>query len=67
MLRVTSIWGRWKGSLGEATDREMLVQDYLTAPMPYLIGIPAPHLLQGLEHMDLEEVVFVDLDAGTCR
>ena len=35
--------------------------------MPYLIGIPAPQLLQGLEHMGLEEVVFVDLDAGTCR
>ena len=44
-----------------------LVQDYLTAPMPYLIGIPAPQLLQGLEHMGLEEVVFVDLDAGTCK
>lgn len=35
--------------------------------MPYLIGIPAPQLLRGLEHMGLEEVVFVDLDAGTCR
>lgn len=43
------------------------LQDYLTAPMPYLIGIPSPQLLRGLEHMGLEEVVFVDLDAGTCR
>lgn len=50
---------------GEQT--HILLQDYLTAPMPYLIGVPAPQLLQGLEHMGLEEVVFVDLDAGTCR
>jgi len=43
-----------------------MVQDYLNAPMPFLIGIPAPQLLHGLKYMGLEEVVFVDLDAGTC-
>ena len=46
--------------------KQGLLQDYLNAPMPYLIGIPAPQLLPGLQHMGLEEVVFVDLDAGTC-
>lgn len=42
------------------------MQDYLTAPMPYLIGLPSPLALPGFPLVDLEEVVCVDLDMGTC-
>ena len=34
--------------------------------MPFLIGVPAPQALPGLSAIDLEDVVCVDLDRGTC-
>jgi hypothetical protein len=42
------------------------LQDYLAAPMPYLVGIQA-ECLPLLRGMALEEVVMIDLDRlGSC-
>lgn len=35
--------------------------DYLTAPMPFLIGMPA-QLLPALKHLPMDEVTLIDLD-----
>lgn len=44
------------------------VQDYLAAPMPFLVGLHAPNLFAAaLRSSSLEEVVVVDLDRGTVR
>ena len=41
-------------------------QDYLSAPMPFLMGIHAPNLFMStLRSSAMEEVVVVDLDRGT--
>ena len=39
-----------------------VAQDYLAAPMPYLVGLPA-QCLPALRGMALEETVLVDLDS----
>ena len=45
-----------------------LLQDYLAAPMPFLVGLHAPSLFApALRSSALEEVVMVDLDRGTVR
>ena len=41
-------------------------QDYLLAPMPFLVGVPAAKQFTALRSIPLEEVMLVDLDAGTC-
>lgn len=41
-------------------------QDYLTAPMPFLIGLQAS-LLPSLKRLPMDEVTLVDLDLGTCE
>ena len=41
-------------------------QDYLLAPMPFLVGVPAAQQFTALRSIPLEEVMLVDLDAGTC-
>ncbi len=41
----------------------MVVQDYLQAPMPFLIGLPA-QLLPAVRQMALSEVLVFDLDLG---
>lgn len=44
------------------------LQDYLAAPMPFLVGLHAPNLFaSALRSSSLEEVVVVDLDRGTVR
>ena len=43
-----------------------LLQDYLLAPMPYLVGVPAASLFTALHSTPLDEVMLVDLDSGTC-
>lgn len=46
----------------------LLLQDYLAAPMPFLVGLHAPNLFaSALRSSALEEVVLVDLDRGTVR
>ena len=41
-------------------------QDYLSAPMPFLMGVHAPNLFMStLRSSAMEEVVVVDLDGGT--
>ncbi len=41
------------------------LQDYLAAPMPFLMGLHAPDLFMStLRSGSLEEVVIVDLDRG---
>lgn len=40
------------------------LQDYLSAPMPFLIGIHSPNLFN-LRSTAMEETVVVDLDRGT--
>ena len=41
------------------------MQDYLAAPMPFLMGLHAPDLFMStLRSGSLEEVVMVDLDRG---
>jgi hypothetical protein len=40
------------------------LSDYLTAPMPFLIGLPA-QLLPALKHLPMDEVTLIDLDLGT--
>ena len=39
------------------------MQDYLQAPMPFLIGLPA-QLLPAVRQMALSEVLVLDLDLG---
>lgn len=39
--------------------------DYLTAPMPYLVGLPA-QMLPMLKGIPMDEVTLVDLDLGKC-
>ena len=41
-------------------------QDYLTAPMPFLIGLQAS-LLPSLKQLPMDEVSLIDLDLGTCQ
>ena len=41
-----------------------MLQDYLTAPMPFLIGLPS-ELMPMLKHMPMNEVVLVNLEQGT--
>ena len=44
------------------------VQDYLAAPMPFVVGLHSPNLFTAaLRSSSLEEVVVVDLDRGTVR
>jgi hypothetical protein len=38
-------------------------KDYLTAPMPFLIGMPA-QLLPSLKGIPMDEVTLIDLDLG---
>eukprot|EP00891_Asterochloris_glomerata_P004797 jgi/Astpho2/4797/Aster-00342 len=40
------------------------LRDYLTAPMPFLIGLPS-ELMPMLKHMPMNEVVLVNLEQGT--
>ncbi|KAK9791805.1 hypothetical protein WJX73_001133 [Symbiochloris irregularis] len=42
------------------------LQDYLLAPMPFLVGVPAAGSFAGLQSTPLEEITVVNLDAGTC-
>ena len=42
------------------------MQDYLLAPMPFLVGVPAASQFTALQSIPLDEVLLVDLDAGTC-
>ena len=43
------------------------MQDYLLAPMPFLVGVPAAsQFLAQLHGIPLDEIMLVDLDAGTC-
>ncbi|KAK9829376.1 hypothetical protein WJX72_005465 [[Myrmecia] bisecta] len=42
------------------------LKDYLTAPMPFLVGLPA-HMLPLLKQLPMDEVVLVDLDLGSCE
>ena len=42
------------------------MQDYLLAPMPFLVGVPAAASFPGLRSTPLDEVMVVDLDNGTC-
>lgn len=37
------------------------LMDYLSAPMPFLIGVPAP-IMQRVRHSELGEVVILDAD-----
>lgn len=39
------------------------LSDYLTAPMPFLIGLPA-QLLPALKQLPMDEVTLIDLDLG---
>ena len=41
-------------------------QDYLTAPMPFLIGLQAS-LLPSLKQLPMDEVSLIDLDLGSCQ
>ncbi|KAF6256297.1 AEX-3 domain-containing protein [Scenedesmus sp. NREL 46B-D3] len=42
------------------------LKDYLTAPMPFLIGMPA-QLLPSLKGIPMDEVTLIDLDLGRCE
>lgn len=42
------------------------VQDYLLAPMPFLVGVPAAGSFAGLRSTPLDEITVVNLDTGTC-
>lgn len=42
------------------------LKDYLSAPMPYLVGVTSD-FLPWLRHMALEEILLVDLDLGECN
>ena len=44
----------------------LLWQDYLLAPMPYIVGLPAAAGCSVLRSTPLDEVMLVDLDNGTC-
>ncbi len=44
----------------------MSFMDYLTAPMPFLVGLPA-QLLPSLKHIPMDEVTIIDLDLGKCE
>jgi hypothetical protein len=37
--------------------------DYLTAPMPFLIGMPA-QLLPAIRNLPMDEITLIDLDLG---
>jgi hypothetical protein len=37
--------------------------DYLTAPMPFLIGLPA-QLLPAIKNLPMDEITLIDLDLG---
>lgn len=37
--------------------------DYLTAPMPFLIGLPA-QLLPAVKNLPMDEITLIDLDLG---
>lgn len=39
------------------------LSDYLTAPMPFLIGMPA-QLLPAMKHLPMDEITLIDLDLG---
>jgi hypothetical protein len=39
------------------------LSDYLTAPMPFLIGMPA-QLLPAIKNLPMDEVTLIDLDLG---
>ena len=41
-------------------------QDYLTAPMPFLIGLQAS-VLPSLKHLPMDEVCLIDLDLNSCQ
>lgn len=41
----------------------MTLKDYLTAPMPFLVGLPA-QMLPSLKQMAIDEATIVDLDLG---
>ena len=36
--------------------------DYLAAPMPFLIGVPAPIMAESVKQHELSEVVVLDAD-----
>ena len=40
-------------------------KDYLTAPMPFMVGLPAA-LLPVLRNIPMDEVTLIDLDLGKC-
>eukprot|EP00775_Hariotina_reticulata_P011069 gene11069-11225_t len=42
------------------------LKDYLTAPMPFLIGMPA-QLLPALKGIPMDEITLIDLDLGKCE
>lgn len=39
------------------------LSDYLTAPMPFLIGMPA-QLLPAIKNLPMDEITLIDLDLG---
>ena len=43
-----------------------ILQDYLTAPMPFLIGLQSS-MLPMLKHLPMDEVTLIDLELGTCE
>lgn len=43
-----------------------MTQDYLTAPMPFLIGLQSS-MLPMLKHLPMDEVTLIDLELGTCE
>lgn len=40
------------------------LRDYLQAPMPFLVGLPAE--LMDFKGLQMDEVTLIDLDLGTC-
>ena len=56
----------WPCSFSLLASSQLPLQDYLLAPMPFLVGVPAASQFTALRSIPLEEVMLVDLDAGTC-
>jgi len=44
----------------------MDLKDYLTAPMPFMVGLPA-QMLPLLKGLSMDEVTLIDLDLGKCE
>jgi hypothetical protein len=61
LTRCRCCLGRWHHIYLPLLPRSF--KDYLTAPMPFLIGMPA-QLLPSLKGIPMDEVTLIDLDLG---